>query len=201
MDVLRQYRSRRNRVCLLRTSKGLAVQKNYPQPERCAGERRVYELLEGSGLPHAALLDSGENWLWLSPLPGKELLTVLEEQESTGRIRREFWERLVGWLIRFHEITGLAMTDVNLRNFLYDPEADMLCGVDFEECGEGDLPRTIGLLAAYIRNYAPEHTPIKGETAECVLQEFAKKWNFPMEALRLEAQEQEKILLNRRKNK
>lgn len=198
---LRRFQSRRNAVKLVQTEQGYAVLKAYGDAGARAHEQWVYRLLQGSALPHARISGVLPDQLLLTVLPGRVLTELLEEQELTGAVDWRIWNELVRWLIGFHHSTGLVMTDVNLRNFLYDPETQTLYGLDFEECAEGTLLRTAGLLAAYIRNYAPEHTPLKEKIAEYVLREFSRCLEIPVEELLAEAQKQEIFLQNRRKAK
>ena len=196
-----RFKSRRNAVLLVQTDEGTVVRKQYPQEERCLRERMVYEKLRGSSLPHAQLLCASARELTMTWLPGCTLLEVLERQESTGVLCRAAWDQLARWLTEFQKETGLTVTDVNLRNFLYEESGQTLWGVDFEECGEESLVVIAGRVAAYILHYAPEETPLKLQTAEYVLQQFSGYLNIAAEELRREAKTQEALLLRHRKNR
>lgn len=199
-EMLR-FKSRRNTVMLTETNEGTVVRKDYREEETYLRELMVYERLHGSSLPHAQILRSSPLEISMTYLPGSILLEILETQEKKALICCKAWDKLVQWLVDFHNETGLTMTDVNLRNFVYDEPEQTLYGVDFEECAEGDLAVTAARTAAYIQNYAPEKTPIKMETAEYVLQRFSKLLNMDITELRAEAEKQEMILLMRRRNR
>lgn len=199
--VLCRFRSRRNEVQLVKVGDVEIVQKQYDQKDNYSRERKIYEMLQGGYLKHAQVTDCGSLWIRMTHLPGRNLVDVLDDQENSGIICQTVWEKLVRWLVDFNTITGLVMTDVNLRNFLYDPETDTLYGVDFEECAEGSLFRTAALLAAYITNYSPENTTVKREIAEYILQEFSCCLNIPMQELLMETERQEAFLLERRNKK
>lgn len=199
--ILQQFKSRRNRVSLLQTKRGPVVQKTYLITDCCLRELQVYEKLRDSDLPHVALLDKGESWIWLQPVQGYDLVSILEEQETSGQICWDPWRQLVFWLVRFEKITGLVMADLNLRNFLYASEDKTLYGLDFEECTEGSLVQTAALLTAYILHYAPEETPVKRKIAEYVLHQFSEHLHADMRELLLETKKQEAFLLSRRKSR
>lgn len=105
------------------------------------------------------------------------------------------------WMTTFHRQTGFTMTDVNLRNFLYDKESKTLYGLDFEECIQSDILPAAACLGVYIRNYFPENTPLKLEISRFVLEQFARNYDLEIDTLLREFEKQEVILLERRKNK
>ena len=197
-NTLYQYKSRRNRVCLLKTDGGLLVIKQYLQELACHRELLIYEKLRDSSLPHAELIWVRGNTICLTCLPGKTLLEVLEAQEASGCVEETVWRKLADWLVRFSDTTEFVMTDVNLRNFLWEEEKKTIYGLDFEECAEGDLITTATRLAAYIRTYAPEETPVKQEIARIVLEEFSRHLGIDMQRLFLETEKQEVRLKQRR---
>lgn len=199
--VVRSFQSRRNDVRLLETNTGIVVQKHYLQHRECYREQKVYRKLLRSDVPHAYVIGCGERWLRMTFLPGKNLVDILNEQEETGQIQWNIWEKLVQWLMMFHRATSLVMNDVNLRNFIYDPVTGTLYGVDFEECGEGSMTRMAALLAAFIRNYAPENTPVKRKIAEYVLREFSCCLSVPLQELLKETEKQGAFLQERRSKK
>ena len=201
MQKIFQYKSRRNQVWLCQAENQSVVVKNYQSSDAFCREQNIYKCLQNSELPHAKVISAADDRLVMTHLPGENLVDVLDRQERTGIIHWEVWKKLISWLTGFYETTGCIMTDVNLRNFLYAPETDILYGLDFEESEEGSMTRTAALLAAYICNYAPENTPIKRKIAEYVLQEFSHCLGVPMQELLAETEKQEVFLLERRKKK
>jgi len=96
-------------------------------------------------------------------------------------------------------LTGLSMTDVNLRNFLYDENTQTVYGLDFEDCGEDSLLFSAGRLAAFIRTYNPENTRIKQEISQFVLHRFSQQLGVDLQTLFRESKRQETLLLMRRR--
>lgn len=158
----------------------------------------VYEKLRTSDLPHAQILCSDDQTIFLTHLPGKTLLEVLETQEAFGHVKEQVWQELVAWMVEFSWVTGLVMTDLNLRNFLWEEENETVYGLDFEECAEGELITSAACLAAYIRTYAPEQTPVKQKIAKIVLEEFSWHLGIDLQMLLLETEKQEARLKMRR---
>ncbi len=149
----------------------------------------------------AKVIRADNKTLVLSELPGQTLVDCLEEQEQTGGPVWDVWEKLVTWLTAFRQHTGFVMTDVNLRNFLYDEKSKMLYGLDFEECSTGSMCISAASAAAFIRTYRPENTPLKREISEYILQMFAQNCEMELDHLVLETVRQEAKILARRKNK
>lgn len=201
MQKIFRYKSRRNQVWLCQAENQSVVVKNYQSRDAFCREQNIYKCLQNSELPHAKVISAADDRLVMTYLPGENLVDVLDRQERSGIIHWTVWKKLTSWMVDFHKITGCIMTDVNLRNFLYASETETMYGVDFEECKEGSITQTAALLAAYIRNYAPENTPIKRKIAEYVLQEFSHCLSVPMQELLAETEKQEVFLLERRKKK
>jgi len=198
-ECLLQYESRRNSACLVQTPQGLAVRKTFREVGSFQRELEIYSLLQGKDVPCARVLRAEERTLLLTCLPGKNLVECLQQQEQTGCIQWTVWEKLAAWLTAFSRHTGLVMTDVNLRNFLYDEKTKTLYGLDFEECQTGTMLIPAATLAAYIRTYRPENTLLKQEKSQYVLDLFASSCGLDGEALKRESGWQEERLLQRRK--
>ena len=199
-QVLQEYKSRRNRACLVQTEDGRFVVKEFREEAAFQKELQIYRLLNGQ-LPCAKVIREADQTLTLTRLPGDNLVECLQQQEQTGLPVWEIWEKLVAWLIAFSERTGYVMTDVNLRNFLYDGQTNTLYGLDFEECRSGDLGDCAAMLAAHIRLYDPENTVFKQKIAQYVLQLFARSCQLDADRLLQRSREQEAYLQNRRKNR
>lgn len=199
--ILHQYRSRRNCAQLIKMNGTVFVEKQFPEIENFRRELQIYRKLQGRSLPHAQVISAADRTLLLTHLPGKNLVEILDTQESTGTIDWHVWDKLVKWIADFYCLTGFVMTDVNLRNFLYDDAAKTLYGLDFEECTEGDPALMVSRLAAFIRTYAPENTPLKQEIAEFVLTGLSRQISLDLQILLLETQKQEALLLMRRRSR
>jgi hypothetical protein len=199
--TLLTYKSRRNRVRLVQHNTERYVIKSFSEEESFQKELEIYRMLQTRDFPCARVIIADKKTLVLTELPGINLVDCLEEQEKSGDINFEIWGKLVEWLTAFQKQTGFVMTDVNLRNFLYDKKSRALYGVDFEECAKSDIIATAASLAAFIRNYFPENTPLKREISRFVLEQFARNYDLETEILLHESEKQEIILLERRKNK
>ena len=198
-QTLTEYKSRRNRARLVQRDDGRFVIKAFVTEEDFQRELHIYRALQDTDLPCAKVMEAGSKKLVLSQLPGKTLVECLEQQEETGKPLWTVWEKLVVWLVAFHRHTGLIMTDVNLRNFLYDEETNTLYGLDFEECREGSMVIPGASAAAFIRTYNPENTALKREISNYVLRLYAQHCKMEVEVLILESARQEEKILARRK--
>ena len=193
------YPSKRNRV--RPAAPESAVIKEFADEASFQREWMVYKALRDSCVPCAKVLAAEGKTLTLSELPGKNLVDWLEQQEKNRIPLWDIWEKLADWLIAFWRHTGLVMTDVNLRNFLYDGQSETLYGLDFEQCDQGSIEVCAATVAAFIRTYRPAHTPLKEAVSAFVLERFADRCGLDRESLRRQSQAREEILLQRRKNK
>lgn len=200
-QTFRNYKSRRNKVSLMQTDAGRFVIKIFSEEGPFQKELHIYSLLQDTDIPCAKVIRAENKTLVLSELPGQTLVDCLEEQEQTGLPVWDIWEKLVEWLTAFHRQTGFVMTDVNLRNFLYDKKSKILYGLDFEECSADNMIIPLASVAAFIRTYKPENTPLKREISGYVLQLFALSCEVEVDSLSLETARQEAKILARRKNK
>lgn len=200
-QAFKKYKSRRNNVSLMQTDAGRFVIKTFLEEGSFQKELHIYRLLQDKGMLCAKVIRADNKTLVLSELPGQTLVDCLEEQEQIGLPVWDVWEKLVTWLAAFQRQTGFVMTDVNLRNFLYDEKTKILYGLDFEECGVGSMVIPAASVAAFIRTYTPENTPLKREISEYILQMFAQNCEMELDHLVLETVRQEAKILARRKNK
>lgn len=197
-QMLATYKSRRNRARLIQTDTGRFVVKTFSDNGSFQKEAHIYRLLQGKDVPCAKVVSAQGNTLVLSELPGQNLVDCLEQQEQLGLPIWDVWDKLVAWLSAFQQMTGLVMTDVNLRNFLYDEATNTLYGLDFEECEVCSMLIPAARVAAYIRTYKPEHTQLKQEISQHILNLFARTCGLDAELLFRESGRQETKLLDRR---
>lgn len=197
-ETVQRYKSRRNEACLVRTDTGKAVRKTFTEEGTFQRELQIYDLLRGTDLPCARVIRAEDKTLVLTQLPGKNLVECLQQQEDAGLPLWDVWEKMVAWLVAFHRHTGFVMTDVNLRNFLYDESTKVLYGLDFEECGEGSMVLPAASVAAFIRTYEPQNTPLKQEISQYVLNLFASSCSLDLDDLLRESGRQEATILERR---
>lgn len=199
--IVEKYQSRRNSAVLVQTDTGRAVVKTFIEEEAFQRELQIYRLLRDKDLPCARVIEAGDRILMLSELPGKNLVDCLAQQEETGIPVWEIWEKLAAWLAAFYRHTGFVMTDVNLRNFLYDEKENMLYGLDFEECSTGNVITSAAGVAAFVRTYKPENTLLKGKISQYILERFAQNCGLEVDELFLESKRQETKILQRRNNR
>ena len=162
---------RRNRVERLDTAGGPMIRKRFTDAACAERETAVYRLLEGSSLPHAALLEANADTLLLEALPGISFSVLLERQEAKSETALEPWEKLFSWVSSLCRLTGLAPTDCNLQNFLYDEALDVVYGIDFEECRPGRSSEALARLCAHILLHRPEKTVFKRELVAALCQQ------------------------------
>ena len=197
-QTLEHYKSRRNNARLIQTDAGRFVVKIFSDNDSFQKEAHIYRLLQGTDVPCAKVIAAGGTTLVLSELPGQNLVDCLEQQEQLGLPVWDVWDKLVAWLSAFQQRTGLVMTDVNLRNFLYDEGSKTLYGLDFEECDACSMLIPAARVAAYIRTYKPEHTRLKQDISQYVLNLFAHTCGLDAELLFRQSWQQETKLLERR---
>ncbi len=194
----RPFFSRRNRVCLIESGSGPAVEKIFSSPGAASEEAAVYRLLEGSRVRTASLLKQEENRLLLSFLAGEDYLSLLERQE-----REDFsltpWTALTKWLADFHRATGLVQRDMNLRNFLWHEGA--AAGLDFEDCAAGEAPEMAFRLAAFVLLYDPPGTETKKRVVRCIQSRAALYWQCAGPEFAEGLARERKKLLERRQKK
>ena len=199
-QALEKYKSRRNSVSPVQADEGRFVIKTFSEEGSFRKELQIYRLLQNTNVPCARIIRAENKTLVLSELPGRNLVECLEQQEQTGIPVWEVWGKLVEWLIAFQRHTGFVMTDVNLRNFLYDEKARILYGLDFEQCEVCSMEIPAASVAAYIRTYDPENTLLKQKISQYVLDLFVQGCGLEADALFQESGRQEMKILERRKN-
>ena len=173
-ETVKRFKSKRNRVSLMDTERGLLVEKVYPDIRNAAKEAAIYDLLRGQSLKTPQLIKAEEGRLLLSYMQGTDFLCLLERQEGTKPDYAP-WDKLVDWILSFYELTGYALTDLNLRNFLYDPQSGEVLGLDFEECGPGETGEMIAGLCAYILLYHPPYTSAKKQIVQHIQKYAAER--------------------------
>ena len=194
--MLSVFTSRRNRVCLMAGCDGPFVEKTFASADGAAREAAIYRALEGSGVRAASLLDQEGARLRLSFVEGEDYLALLERQEREG-MSPEPWVALLEWIAAFHRATGLVQRDMNLRNFLW--RAGVAVGLDFEDCGPGNVIAMPAQLAAFVLLYDPPHTGTKERVAACIQDDAIQRWGCGEREYAAQlALEQEKLLRRRR---
>ncbi len=199
MNELRRFRSRRNDVRLVSGGQGPVVEKIFADRACAEKEIFVYDLLRGRTLRVPRLIEVKADRIYLSYLQGQDFVTLLEQQEKTG-VDMHPWFLLVDWLLEFHRLTGLIMTDVNLRNFLYLPDERTAAGLDFEQCAPGEPAEMMACLCAFILLYNPPFTQEKNSIVREIGRCLAEKGVCRSDVLRQKCAREIGRLQSRRKN-
>ncbi len=204
-------KGRRNRVELIVDKDELFVIKTFARNEDLENELQALNMLKAGGIPAAAAERYGEKKLKLEFLYGVTALELFEGLESEGlgfQKRDRGYCRLLCAFIKsvyrcFFESTGkkLCLNDMNLRNFIYQPEYDRFTGVDFELVGEGSYERDSGVLLAFVLAYEPQDTPYKRAMVEFMLDLLSDELCISREKIKAQMEEEQKAMALRRKNK
>ncbi len=216
-QVMRQFRSKRNQVCLVRAHKvdgtecELVVKRAGEQTADLSREAGLQALLHQRGLAVPQLLLAKPRYLVMQYIAGETLVDYLEGAEQRlplsphilqGAVR-PLAQQLAAWLRRFYRITAdsfghaTIMGDVNLRNFL-------LCdgrvyGVDFEDARPGDIAEDAGRILAFALTYDPAFTPWKRAVVEELSLAFREMLQLPAEPLQRAMEAELKAIRRRRR--
>ncbi len=159
--------SKRNRVLLMTGREPPVIIKRFDEETCLKKELSMLRRLKFTGLPVSAAKRLDEYTLELEYIPGITALEYFENRELSqntfGETDMDTCRMLVKWLCDFYSAAGegVCLNDMNLRNYIYQPDKSRFIGVDFECCGEGSRARDAGALLAYILTYNPEQTGYK----------------------------------------
>ncbi len=197
--------SKRNRVLLMTDREPPVVIKRFDEQAFLERELSMLRRLKAAGLKVSAADRTDEYTLELEYIPGITALEYFENREAEGnefgQADREVCALLAGWLGDFYSAAGkgVCLNDMNLRNYIYQPEKKRFVGVDFECCGEGSRTRDAGVLLAYILTYNPEYTVYKLAMVEYLRGLLAYKLGVSEEEIENEcSRELENIKLRRK---
>ena len=159
----------------METEGGTVIRKTYADAACMEKEKEVYRLLAGTPLPHSEVLRTEKDCILLQPLHGEtfsDLLERREKEDSSGKEAFRPWKKLSAWIVSFCRLTGLTLTDCNLRNFLYDAAEDTVYGVDFEECAPGTAADALARLCAHILLHGAGESEFKRNLVTRICGEF-----------------------------
>lgn len=206
-----RFASRRHRVVLERRDGAAVVRKTYADAEAARREQAAYERLVPLGIrvpvplgretPGGGARDGAPPDLVLPYVAGPTALALLEAQEAGAPdAPRDLspWRALAAWCADFHQRSGLALGDPNLRNFLHEASTGSWYGIDFEDCAAGDPADDIGALLAFVVTYDPARTPWKREVAAAIRDAYAERTGVPAEHLLERQAARERALAERR---
>ncbi len=207
-----RFASRRHRVALERRDGAPVVRKTYADAEAARRERSAYERLVPLGIrvpvplgwetPTGDDRDGGPPDLVLPYVDGPTALDLLEAQEAGAPdAPRDLspWRALAAWCAEFHQRSGLALGDPNLRNFLRETSTGRWFGIDFEDCAAGDAADDFGALLAFVVTYDPARTPWKQAVAAAMREAYAERTGVSAECLLARQADGERALAERRR--
>jgi hypothetical protein len=154
----------RNSVSLLYAYGELCVRKEHDTPPAADRERLNLLMLRRSGLYVPEPLFFSSPFLFMTFADGHTYAQLLSKWESGAFSRSHIvpaCTALCNWLFSFHELTGKAVGDLDLANFIYTP-AQHCVGVDFEdEFREEKAEQAIASLLALVTTARPSFSPLK----------------------------------------
>lgn len=172
------FYSKRNQVYPCIYSGRGAVEKHFSSLEDWRRESALYkELSARLRLPE--VLHNEPGLLVTAHCPYPMLLTVLEKQERTS-FAAPPWLALAAWLRRCYKLCGQLPGDGNLRNFLWNEDAETVIGLDLEGYCDRNLVDCGADLIAALLTYEPSHTPVKHQAANTL----SEALNIPSAAVR-----------------
>ena len=122
------------------------VTKRFHSHIACRKEWHILKLLENSGLCPAPIKNEN-NTIETRLAEGLTLAQVLDINCNLPHI----FEKLTQWMLRFNRRTGnIVLADINLKNFIYNPDTDRITGIDFESWHTGDNIYNLAAVCAMI---------------------------------------------------
>jgi len=168
------FYSKKNQVALI----DCAIKKTFANQESFEREVQFYQLLQVNQslkIPKMIAVNMDLGILKLEYLPGflvQDLVEKYEDQSDTLSCSHLMIE-LMKWILTFHRdpnicAQGLALQDVNLRNFIwYDQQ---IYGIDFEDIAAGSLADDLSKLIAMYLSSRPENTAFKHAVVQMLYQ-------------------------------
>ena len=202
---------KRNTVFLLTERIPQVVIKVFNDKANLENELSIIETLRNGGLTVSTAKRVGNNILELEYMPGITALELFEGLEAENRgftdvdcnLCNEFSE----WLVSFYSLMDsktnktICLNDMNLRNFIYQPEKERFVGIDFELCGENRREYDVGMLMAYILSYDPINTTYKRDMAKYMLESLVSKLDLERDVVLEQCRINLKKMQIRRKNR
>ncbi|WP_414732245.1 hypothetical protein [Acetobacterium carbinolicum] len=173
-EVIRQFKSKKNRVRLIKISDGEQVleliEKKFAKTESLENELAMLKLLSDMDFSVALCRGRFDRVLLYEYLEGVTLcekLEVAEAQETSrsgdtvmpGKEIIDLFKKTIDWLNRLHQKTGLAFYDINLRNFII--RDGTVYAIDYEDSQALTTAVDYGRLLAFTLTYRPSFTQWK----------------------------------------
>ncbi|WP_026393886.1 RIO1 family regulatory kinase/ATPase [Acetobacterium malicum] len=173
-QVLRQFKSKKNRVQLIEISAGQQVirliEKTFTEAVALKKELSMLNLLHEMAFSVPECLGQFDRVLLYEYLGGMTLCEKLEIAEVcepdlfSGPVNRdneitELFKKTIDWLDQLHQKTGLTFYDINLRNFIV--RDNLVYAIDYEDFSKLKPVVDYGRLLAFILTYKPVFTEWK----------------------------------------
>lgn len=169
--------SRRNKVQLIEAVSGANIKQLYVIKEHlhtsAANEVFILKTLRQQGFSVPEVLWYDNSVIIMPYIRGQLLADVLE---SSDRGEQLWIDELAQWLFKLHRLMrsnnrlGLCMSDLNLRNFIFDGQK--IYGLDFESLCFFPPERDLGVLCAFILNNDPMFTNWKYDLCRSLLSSY-----------------------------
>ncbi|WKY43654.1 hypothetical protein Q5O14_13550 [Eubacteriaceae bacterium ES2] len=173
-EIISQFFSKKNKVQLIRlVHEGQAymlIKKKFTRKKSLEQEMSILDDLKNKSIKTVKCYGRFEDVLLYEYIDSMTLCEFLEQAEPqdaksdqtdvllSDSTTRPF-RKAINWLASFHDATGLAFYDCNLRNFLVTQEDVM--AIDFEDSREVAFAEDYGRFLAFILTYTPSFTPWK----------------------------------------
>jgi len=159
---IKKLQSKRNNVFLVelkegeRCKKGILKEYSHENMEFLEREYDNLQFLEKANIPVPKVIFIDDKSLILEYIEGEIICDLVENLDMGNWI-----DRFAQWMALLHGIKrdgeSLLKLDVNLRNFIYNRERDIVYGLDFEEMVYGDVRRDIGNICFFILTNEPPY--------------------------------------------
>jgi tRNA A-37 threonylcarbamoyl transferase component Bud32 len=197
-----KIKSKRNNVYLVEFNGELAIEKGFNDTKSYIIEKKFYINLDKKNINCPNLLDfsDGKEALWLSYIPGKTALELIEKYEKEGsvNIATELLKKIINWLFLFHSSFPKSIIfDVSLSNFILID--DEIFGIDFEQIRVGNQKKDIIKLVTMFSYYHPENSRFKQKIELKIKKFLMSKGIFSEKEISTLMEDEVKLILQRRK--
>jgi uncharacterized protein YfeS len=169
------YISRKNKVILKKVDDQYMVFKHYSSHEECNTEYQRYQDISQKGIKVPHVLRMHDTYMAFSWIDGITALEYMEQNEQSDIFDALMWDEFAKWIIDFLTKMGYLMEDVNLRNYIFQPQSRKVYGIDFEGNIIQSKEAGIAGLLAYIKLYAPENSKWRGFLVDYLRGIFVKE--------------------------
>lgn len=176
-ERIKQFASKKNTVHLISLEKDDErydlIEKKFAEVRSLEQEQAIINKLNDKAIKTVTCMGRSQDVILYEYINRITLCEFLEQAEPHQAENRRkgiveideeiLWPftKALDWLASFHEATGLAFYDINLRNFLVCK--NNVIAIDFEDAKETDFSVDYGRFLAFIMTYSPSFTAWKKE--------------------------------------